>query len=100
MVDELAARNSGAAPLGSLGVVAGATIEPGVLHFGELNGPILAPGVGAQGGTAEAVRRLFGDSGPTCCPASRARCCARGPDVDALRGAVGALIDDFAFLRA
>jgi orotidine-5'-phosphate decarboxylase len=100
VVDEMAARNAGAAPLGSLGVVAGATIEPGVLHFGELNGPILAPGVGAQGGTAESVRRLFGDSVAGVLPSVSREVLRHGPGVDALRGAVGRLVDEFAFLRA
>ena len=50
MLDHLRALNAGAEPLGSFGAVVGATIgETGDdLDF---NGPILAPGYGAQGGT-------------------------------------------------
>jgi orotidine-5'-phosphate decarboxylase len=100
VVDELAARNSGARPLGPLGVVAGATIEAGVLDFAALNGPILAPGVGAQGGTADSVRRLFGNARRDVLPSVSREVLRHGPDVDALRRAVGGLVDEFAFLRA
>ena len=47
------------APMGSFGAVVGATIA----ETGEdldVNGPLLVPGIGAQGGTADDVRRIFG----------------------------------------
>lgn len=99
IVDELATRNAGAEPLGSLGVVAGATIEPGVTDFGALNGPILVPGVGAQGGTAGDVRRVFGDALRGVMPSVSRAVLRHGPDATALRDAVLRLADDFAFLR-
>ena len=37
--------------------------------------------------------------GGTWCPACRARCCATGPDLAGLRGAVERLVEEFAFLR-
>ncbi|MGH3977543.1 MAG: orotidine-5'-phosphate decarboxylase, partial [Pseudonocardiaceae bacterium] len=49
VVDALAARNAGMSPLGHLGVVVGATVVPGEPGLDALNGPVLAPGVGAQG---------------------------------------------------
>jgi orotidine-5'-phosphate decarboxylase len=99
IVDEMAARNAGADPLGSLGVVAGATIEPGVVRFDALNGPILAPGVGAQGGTADDVRLVFGGALRNVLPAVSRDVLRHGPDVSGLRSAVGRLVDEFAFLR-
>lgn len=60
IVDYAAGRNAGASPLGGVGVVVGATIPPGELDLGELNGPILAPGFGAQGATVADLRALFG----------------------------------------
>lgn len=48
MVDEAAARNAGSG-LGSVGVVVGATLTEAP-DLSALNGPILMPGVGAQGG--------------------------------------------------
>ena len=99
VVDEVAHLNTGAVPLGSVGVVAGATIEPGVAHFDRLNGPILAPGVGAQGGTAEDVRRVFGSAARHVVPSVSREVLRAGPDLHALRDAVQRLTDEFAFLR-
>lgn len=58
VVDELAERNTAAgAAVGALGVVVGATLDtPPKLD--QLNGPVLLPGVGAQGATPDDVRTL------------------------------------------
>jgi orotidine-5'-phosphate decarboxylase len=99
VVDEMAARNAGAAPLGSYGVVAGATIEPHTVSFAGLNGPILAPGVGAQGGTSDDVRRVFGSSTRDVVPSVSRDVLRHGSDVSELRDAVRRLAGEFAFLR-
>lgn len=59
MLEHLRHLNAGAEPLGSFGAVVGATIGSTDEDLG-FNGPVLAPGFGAQGGTIEDVRRLFG----------------------------------------
>jgi orotidine-5'-phosphate decarboxylase len=59
VLDHLRALNDGAEPLGDLGAVVGATIDPGD-HRLDFNGPILAPGYGAQGGTLADLHRIFG----------------------------------------
>ena len=100
VIDELAARNAGAAPLGSLGAVVGATIGSTDVDFGALNGPILSPGVGAQGGTADDVRRLFGDALPHVLPSVSREVLRHGPDIGSLRAAVERQLEEFAFLRA
>ncbi len=100
VLDELAARNAGATPLGSLGAVVGATIGDTEADFAALNGPILAPGVGAQGGTADDVRRLFGDALPHVVPSVSREVLRQGPDIEALRTAVERQLAQFAFLRA
>ena len=100
VLDDLAARNAGAAPLGSLGAVVGATIGDTDAEFGALNGPILSPGVGAQGGTAQDVRRLFGDALPNVVPSVSREVLRHGPDIEALRNAVAQQLAQFAFLRA
>ncbi|HEV7206229.1 MAG TPA: orotidine-5'-phosphate decarboxylase [Jatrophihabitans sp.] len=100
VVDEIAAVNAGADPLGSLGVVAGATIGAGAPRFDGLNGPILAPGVGAQGGTADDVRRVFGASLRDVIPSVSREVLRHGPDVAILRGAVERLVAEYAFLRS
>jgi orotidine-5'-phosphate decarboxylase len=99
VVDEIAERNAGADPLGSLGVVVGATVAPGTVDVSALRGPILAPGVGAQGGTADDVRRIFGPAMPDVVPAVSREVLRHGPDIAALRAAIDRLTEQFAFLR-
>ncbi|MDT4981747.1 MAG: orotidine-5-phosphate decarboxylase [Pseudonocardiales bacterium] len=100
VLDELAARNAGAEPFGSLGVVVGATIGGADVDLSKLNGPFLVPGIGAQGGTADDVRRIFGDALPNAVPSVSREVLRRGPDVAALRDAVARQVEAFAFLRA
>ncbi|MBK1788153.1 orotidine-5'-phosphate decarboxylase [Prauserella cavernicola] len=88
VVDEAAARNAGVEPLGGVGLVVGATIEPGGLDLTGLNGPILAPGFGAQGAEATDLAPLFGDSLPNVLAASSRGLLRQGPDPAALRAAV------------
>ena len=99
ILDDLAARNGPAAGLGSLGVVVGATIGTSVATLEEFNGPFLVPGIGAQGGTADDVRRLFGAALPAVVPSVSRELLRHGPDVPALRSAAVQLADQFAFLR-
>jgi orotidine-5'-phosphate decarboxylase len=99
VVDDIAERNAGADPLGSLGVVVGATVAPGTVDVSALRGPILAPGVGAQGGTADDVRRIFGAAMPDVVPAVSREVLRHGPDIAAIRAAIDRLTEQFAFLR-
>lgn len=95
VVDDAAARNAGAAPLGAAGVVIGATHDHG-LELGELNGPVLAPGIGAQGaGPAEITARFCGLGGLVLPAASRS-VLAAGPDPAAVRAAAHTLRDSLA----
>ena len=61
MLDHLRRLNADADPLGSFGAVVGATIGSTDEDLA-FNGPVLAPGFGAQGGTIHDVRRLFGSA--------------------------------------
>jgi orotidine-5'-phosphate decarboxylase len=88
IVDEVAELNEGAGPLGDIGVVVGATVAPGELDLGALNGPILAPGFGAQGATVSDLRALFGPELRGVLPASSRDLLRRGPDPAALRAGV------------
>lgn len=88
IVDDVAAHNVGAQPVGEIGVVVGATVEPGQLRLDGLNGPILAPGFGAQGGTAADLRTAFGPQLRWVLPASSRDVLAAGPDPVRLRDAV------------
>lgn len=99
VLDELSERNAGATPLGSLGAVVGATIAGSEVDLSRLNGPFLVPGIGAQGGTADDVRRIFGDALRTVLPSVSREVLRHGPDVAALRAAVAGQVEQFAFLR-
>jgi orotidine-5'-phosphate decarboxylase len=98
VVDELAGRNAGASPLGSLGVVVGATIGDSVADLSKLNGPYLVPGIGAQGGTAADVRRIFGEAGRAVLPSVSREVLRAGPGVADLRAAARRQLADFGFL--
>jgi orotidine-5'-phosphate decarboxylase len=99
VIDELAARNRGATPLGSLGAVVGATIGAAPVQLDALNGPFLVPGIGAQGGSADDVRRIFGAALRNVVPSVSREVLRHGPDVATLRTAVEAQNATFAFLR-
>jgi orotidine-5'-phosphate decarboxylase len=100
VVDEISARNAGAEPMGSYGLVVGATIGDTGTDFSAINGPILSPGVGAQGGDPESVKRVFGDALRNVLPAMSREVLRHGPNVAALRGALEAQREAFSFLRA
>lgn len=98
MVDDAATRNAGQG-FGSVGVVVGATLTEAPDLSG-LNGPILMPGVGAQGGGAESIRNLVSekDFGAVVPNVSR-EVLKAGPSVTALQTKVAELSDEFAFLQ-
>ncbi len=78
----------GAIPSGTVGAVVGATLGPSAFGLADLGGVILAPGVGAQGGTAAGVGALFGECPPGSVLASSSRSLlAAGPDRDRPREA-------------
>ncbi len=87
MVNEAAARNAGASPLGHVGLVIGATVGRTELDLSALNGTILAPGFGAQGAGIEDLRSVFGASLKHVLPSSSRDILRHGPDVAALRSA-------------
>lgn len=99
MVDEAAARNQGA-EFGSVGVVVGATLTEAP-DLSALNGPILMPGVGAQGGGAESIRNLVSDKDlRAVVPNVSREVLEAGPSVAALQEKVAEIADEFAFLQA
>jgi orotidine-5'-phosphate decarboxylase len=91
IIDEVAQVNAGVRPLGSVGIVVGATVGPTPYDFSFINGPILAPGLGAQGATAEDLGTVFGPARSAVLPSYSRELLAAGPDVDALRAAADQL---------
>ena len=68
-------------------LVIGATVGRTELDLSRLNGPVLAPGLGAQGGTVADLRRLFGGISGLVLPSSSRDVLRHGPDAAALRAA-------------
>ncbi len=82
---------------GPIGVVVGATLaEPP--DVSALGGPVLVPGVGAQGGRPEALGGLGGAQSGQLLPAVSREVLRAGPDVGALRSAAQAMCDATAYL--
>lgn len=85
VVDEAAAINAGHQPYGPIGVVVGLTHAELDVDLSQLNGSILVPGLGAQGGTPEHVAALFGAQTPLTLPSSSRDIMSAGPDPAAIR---------------
>ncbi|MBM0239490.1 orotidine-5'-phosphate decarboxylase [Micromonospora sp. ATA32] len=94
VIDEISQLNRGAEPLGSFGLVVGATIGETGHDLSAVGGPLLAPGLGAQGGTAVDLRTVFGSSLPSVLPSYSREVLAAGPDVAALRAATDRVLAD------
>ncbi|MGE2689857.1 orotidine-5'-phosphate decarboxylase [Mycolicibacterium pulveris] len=98
IVDAAAGVNRDGAPEpGAVGVVVGATLSdpPDVSALG---GPVLVPGVGAQGGRPEALGGLGGAKPGQLLPAVSREVLRTGPDVAALRTAAEAMREAVAYL--
>lgn len=96
IVDAAAAVNVPGRP-GSVGVVVGATLEAPPDVSG-LNGPVLVPGIGAQGGRPETLAGLGGAIAGQLLPAVSREVLRAGPDVAALRAAAERMRDAVAYL--
>lgn len=70
-----------------LGIVVGATVSS-PLDLGGFNGPVLMPGVGAQGGTVADIARITADATEWSFPNVSRSVLSAGPDVSDLRKAV------------
>lgn len=91
---QAAAMNEGATPMGSIGLVVGATVGSAVRDLGidlaALNGPILAPGVGAQGAGPSELLEVFGNARQRVLVNQSRGVLNAGPFVEKLRGAIQA----------
>jgi orotidine-5'-phosphate decarboxylase len=98
IVDDVAAVNRQALPeTGSVGVVVGATTAA-VPDLSGLGGPVLVPGVGAQGGRPENLGGFGGARPGQLLPAVSREVLREGPDTAKLRAAGERLRDAVAYL--
>ncbi|MCU1531331.1 MAG: pyrF [Arthrobacter sp.] len=89
---------SGSGALGSVGLVVGATVGSALTDLGldlaAVRGPILAPGLGAQGATAADLRRTFGSAYPQVLGTSSRDILGAGPGIRDLHDAARRTLDE------
>lgn len=107
VADDAAADNAEArrrGELGSVGLVVGATVGSAVRDLGVdlpgMAGPILAPGLGAQGATAADVRSVFSGALPQVLASSSRDVLRAGPDVTSLRARAREVATEVAAITA
>jgi orotidine-5'-phosphate decarboxylase len=96
VVDAVAAHNVGRHPVGDVGVVVGATAQVAGLRLDALNGPILAPGIGAQGARLADLPQVFGAALPHVIAAISRELLRHGPQPASLRHAARRIADEAA----
>ncbi len=94
IVDQVGAVNAGDYPIGSIGLVVGATIGRTGVDLSGVNGPILAPGLGAQGATAADLKLVFADAHGALLPTTSREVLGAGPTVAGLREAALRTVDE------
>jgi orotidine-5'-phosphate decarboxylase len=94
LLAHLAEENADARGLGSFGAVVGATLGDLSAYDLAINGPLLAPGIGAQGATPADLARVFGSQVGNVVPNVSRGVLRHGPDVTALRGAADRFADE------
>ncbi|MFZ3556136.1 orotidine-5'-phosphate decarboxylase [Streptomyces sp. BH055] len=87
MLGHLAEENAGETPMGSFGAVVGATLGDLSSYELDINGPLLAPGIGAQGATAADLPSVFGSAVGNVVPNVSRGVLKEGPSVAVLRDA-------------
>ena len=93
IVDEATRANRGQ-ELGPVGLVVGATVGRTGVDFSRLNGSILAPGLGAQGGTADDLTEVFGAAVQLVLPSLSREVMVAGPDPAALRTVASRIVGE------
>lgn len=97
LAEQNAVERAAGAPLGSFGAVVGATLGDAATAAGAplaIDGPLLAPGIGAQGATPADLPAVFGAAVGNVVPSVSRGVLRHGPDVVALRAAAAQIADE------
>ncbi len=94
MLAHLAEENAGETPMGSFGAVVGATLGDLSSYDLDINGPLLAPGIGAQGATPADLPGVFGAAVHRVVPNVSRGVLRHGPDAGALRASADRFAED------
>jgi orotidine-5'-phosphate decarboxylase len=95
MLEAVRRQNFGVRPQGSVGVVVGATIGSTDEDLA-INGPLLVPGLGAQGGGGADLRRIFGAVAGNVVPSVSREVLRAGPNPGALADAAQRAAGEYA----
>jgi orotidine-5'-phosphate decarboxylase len=87
IIDEISQLNAGVEPVGDVGVVFGATVPDDDIDLTYVNGPVLVPGLGAQGGRPEDLPKVLGGSSSVVLASYSREILRCGPTVAGLRTA-------------
>ncbi len=90
-IADQASQTNAASGQNAVGLVIGGTLDELNLNLTGYNGSILVPGIGAQGGTVEALVGLFGSARGNILPSASRQVMAAGPSVSGLRSIVETL---------
>lgn len=93
ILDEISQLNAGVEPLGSIGVVVGATVGETGHDLSRVGGPILVPGMGTQGGRPDDLRLIFAGNTSAVLPSYSRDVLKAGRDIIALRNKASSLMD-------
>ncbi|MGC9668593.1 orotidine-5'-phosphate decarboxylase [Planosporangium sp. 12N6] len=93
VIDEISQLNAGVEPLGDIGAVVGATVGETGHDMSDLGGPVLVPGLGAQGGRPDDLRTVFGDDLSSVLPSYSREILSAGPSAAGLRDSLDRLMD-------
>jgi orotidine-5'-phosphate decarboxylase len=94
VIEKISQLNEGARPWGSFGLVVGATLGDTGHDLSGAGGPLLAPGLGAQGATARDLRTVFGPNLSAVLPSYSREVLGGGPDASGLRAAAERVLAD------
>ncbi|PIE26767.1 MAG: orotidine-5'-phosphate decarboxylase [Micrococcales bacterium] len=97
IADHVRADNAGDRPLGSVGLVVGATVGAAAADLGidlaATNAPLLCPGIGAQGGDPAGLGAVFGPAIGNVLPSASREVLAAGPHAHRLAQAADRLTE-------
>jgi len=94
VIDEISQLNAGTEGLGCIGVVVGATIGDTGHDLSRLNGPILVPGLGAQGARAQDILSILPGDRSGVVPSYSREVLSAGPEVTALRNQTSKILNE------
>jgi orotidine-5'-phosphate decarboxylase len=94
IIDEVGRRNGAARPRGSFGVVIGATTGATGHDLSSLGGPVLAPGLGAQGATAADLPTVLAGLNGVAVPSYSRSILRHGPSIKGLQTAARTALEE------